>query len=749
MKNFTYKTVLKAAGAILLFILADAVAEGVPFSVAFYVALCLSVAEPVRTAALFIAYTIITKPIADAITLAAGVIFLCIVFSIYRNKKRRLKFELGFFVLLALAPFMFIGGKEQTLERLIGCGIIAVLAFVLQPAAKLCLIKKFAKKGEPHETAALWVTIIYLSLGAINVTSYRLWYDAALICMLFLCYYFKGPRAFIPAFVLPVALAIYSQSLEVIAVFSIYCASVLVFCKTSRLLSALCLFLTTVIFNYFNGGFFVFTPADYVYLFLPVVVFLFTPDRAYELFKAHALKFDEPEITREIINDERAALSSKLYAISDAFLQLENALANTEEPIEVEQYREKIADQTIETVCGSCEKSDVCHARGSKIPLVIEKTVKTGVSKGKLTLADLPQELSDKCIKINDLSYEINRLTELLNDKREENERVRASKSLISMQASGVSDTLKSLAYSFAEKIYFGRKNERTLFDATAYEGVVCKQIVREGKDYHVLFGKEKNDYNVVCNCISECENVKYRLFSKIDTGAGVFAVFKPAPLFDATFGLSQKTKYDSETSGDNFSLKRIDEGKFLVALCDGMGSGNKANENSLTVISLAENFFAAGIDRDVVLSITSKISSCCLGDGFSTLDCAIINLYTGECDVIKIGAAFGFIIGKEGARIIENNSLPLGILEQVEPTIKSLTLSDGDSLIIMSDGISDAFFSSTDAVDFLMRENCENPQTYADKIMNFALSLTDNRARDDMSVLVVKVFKSFKEKVS
>lgn len=741
MKKLTYTTVLKGLGAFLLFVLADAAVTNAPLSLAFFVALCLTVTSPLGTTLLYAAYCIVLKPLPQAIAMTLGSLFLCVVFSVYRRKKKRMAFELALFTAIALTPFVVIADHEKLLENMIFCGITAIFSFVLQPAMRLCFIKRFTKKGEPHELVALSISIVYLSLGAINVTSYKLWYDVALICMLFSCYYLKSPRAFVPAFVLPVALAIYTQSLEIIAVFSVYCAAVLVFSKVSRLLSALCLFLTTVIFNYFNGGFFVFETIDYVYLFLPVAVFLFTPDKAYELLLARMLKFEEPQITREIINAERGALSAKLYGIADAFMNLESTLLDAGEKLEPNDYCEKIADETIECVCNRCEKIKTCHSRSSKTPLIIEKTVKTGISKGNLTLADLPKELSDECLKINDLTYEINRLIGLLYLRQEENERVLASKSLVSMQAGGLSDTVRELAYSLADKVYFGRKNERKAFDSLAYEGIICRQILRAGNDYHILFDNDKKDYSIVCSVLGECENQKYKLHSKTDVGGGVLTVFKPAPTFDATFGLAQKTKYDSEISGDNFSLKRIDEGKFMVALSDGMGSGKKANENSLTVISLIENFFAAGLDREVALSITARLASCCFDEGFSTLDGGIVNLYTGECDIIKIGATFGFIIGKDGARIIENNSLPLGVLDQIEPTLKTVSLSDGDSLVIVSDGVSDAFFSSTDAVDFLTREYCANPQTYADKIMSIALGLTENSAKDDMTVLVVRVY--------
>ncbi len=60
-----------------------------------------------------------------------------------------------------------------------------------------------------------------------------------------------------------------------------------------------------------------------------------------------------------------------------------------------------------------------------------------------------------------------------------------------------------------------------------------------------------------------------------------------------------------------------------------------------------------------------------------------------------------------------------------------------------MSDGVTDAFFSSIDAVEFLTREKTPNPQLFADKILEYALNLSKGQANDDMTVLVVKIYKN------
>ena len=64
-------------------------------------------------------------------------------------------------------------------------------------------------------------------------------------------------------------------------------------------------------------------------------------------------------------------------------------------------------------------------------------------------------------------------------------------------------------------------------------------------------------------------------------------------PRFEVTFGVSSVAKDGNEISGDTHSVIRTDNGKCIVALCDGMGSGDKAEQMSATSINLVESFYA------------------------------------------------------------------------------------------------------------------------------------------------------------
>lgn len=744
MKNLSYKTLLKYLFALILLYVTDNIVNGVPLSLAMYSALCQTVFSPIPTFFIYCAVIFLRYPVQNAMLLCVSAVILAIIFYIYKLKKKRVKFELVIYFTLALMPYLFGEFINTFYEKLVYSTVIALFAFILPQAVELVFIKKMTKRADVSELAALYIAIFYFSLGALNICGVSVWTDAALIIMLTLCFFYKSPRAFIPAFILPLAIAVYTQSLEVLAVFEIYCAAVLIFAKFSRLLSALALIVTQTVFLIFSGNLFSYSISDYVSLFAPSVVFLFIPNAFYNLLQKNLIKFDEPEITRDLVNAERADISAKLYGIADVFKNIEGTLTalNTLSP-DRNQVNDKIYDELVCKVCTQCSSRAQCGMRGAPNREDIDKMTALCFSKGKLTLTDVSRDLSSYCFCIGETVTELNRIIANYEHLLSKRELMLSGKKLITMHAGATAELMKNIAFTYAEKIDFGNKEEKDLFYALTLEGIIPDKVVKFCDEYHIIFSKQAIKYIKTAACISAFAGKRYRLVRKTHLGYGILAVYAAAPLYDACFGISQKTKEGSKVSGDNYCLRKIDQARFIIALCDGMGSGEKANASSLTAINLIENFYAAKLDDDVITEITNTLISTCFDDSFSSLDCAIIDLYTAKCNILKVGATFGFLIRQDKINIIENNSLPLGISDEVVPTTYSYTLCDGDMLIIMSDGVTDAFFSSTDTIDFLQREKTLNPQDFADKILNYALVLNENTAKDDMSVLAVKLYKN------
>ena len=187
----------------------------------------------------------------------------------------------------------------------------------------------------------------------------------------------------------------------------------------------------------------------------------------------------------------------------------------------------------------------------------------------------------------------------------------------------------------------------------------------------------------------------------------------------------------------------KIDERKFLVALSDGMGSGEYAKRISESTISLLESFYRAKMPSELVLSTINKLLTFNKEETFACVDIAVIDLDSGSADVVKIGAPVGFILSGTTVKILENHSLPLGILDSLRPEPAQYTLSDNDVLLFVSDGISEAFGSASDLYEALRVLPAKNPQQLADALLSRALSAYNGVAKDDMTVVAVRLFKS------
>jgi stage II sporulation protein E len=90
---------------------------------------------------------------------------------------------------------------------------------------------------------------------------------------------------------------------------------------------------------------------------------------------------------------------------------------------------------------------------------------------------------------------------------------------------------------------------------------------------------------------------------------------------------------------------------------------------------------------------------------------------------------------------IISAGSLPLGVLEEMTPCITKKALSDGDVIVLVSDGISDVFEGNESLAREIADIALKTPQQMADEIMQKALSKQNDVPKDDMTVIVAQVY--------
>ena len=227
------------------------------------------------------------------------------------------------------------------------------------------------------------------------------------------------------------------------------------------------------------------------------------------------------------------------------------------------------------------------------------------------------------------------------------------------------------------------------------------------------------------------------------DTKGYAIVSVRSAPRYQVLFGMAGITKGVNQVSGDNFSFLRITNEKTLMALCDGMGAGERASRASTLALSLVENFYKAGFPDEIIMYSVNQLLTFTGQDVFSALDMTVFDLVTGDVDFIKVGAADGFIKRAREVEVVEAGSLPLGILDDIEPKITKAVLSAGDMVVLVSDGILDLFGGERVALaGFINNLDVTNPQQLADQLIAEVTAKADGYPADDCTVTVAQLVK-------
>lgn len=207
--------------------------------------------------------------------------------------------------------------------------------------------------------------------------------------------------------------------------------------------------------------------------------------------------------------------------------------------------------------------------------------------------------------------------------------------------------------------------------------------------------------------------------------------------------GTANMTKAKSKFSGDSTLTVRLNDGKYLIAISDGMGSGKEAKESSSKVLKLLEKLLVSGFDKNISLDLINNALINQNKESFATLDIAIIDLYLGNVEFIKSAACPTYIKHGKKVQMIKSNSLPTGIIEGSKIQTYDKDIEQGEIIVLCSDGILDSNVEYKNKelwIKYLLEDiETTNTQKIANLILEESIDNNYGVAKDDMSVLVCK----------
>lgn len=211
--------------------------------------------------------------------------------------------------------------------------------------------------------------------------------------------------------------------------------------------------------------------------------------------------------------------------------------------------------------------------------------------------------------------------------------------------------------------------------------------------------------------------------------------------------GFSRAVKEDEVVSGDNYAVIEAEKGRMTIMLSDGTGSGEKACRESERVLDLMEKMLEAGYETDAAINMVNT-AFFAMGEDSNhpTLDICEIDLYQGSCQFRKVGGAATFLKRSGEVEQLAIGNLPLGIFPQVDVKPLCRKLESGDYLIMMSDGVVDAFEKEEyekRISEIIAGIEDSNPGDIAERLLRIALRASGGRVHDDMTIGVIGIWEN------
>jgi len=223
---------------------------------------------------------------------------------------------------------------------------------------------------------------------------------------------------------------------------------------------------------------------------------------------------------------------------------------------------------------------------------------------------------------------------------------------------------------------------------------------------------------------------------------------FMEEPRFRIRSAAAYLKKSGSDHSGDCHSVMEIRGSQAILALSDGMGSGKAARDESEAAMGLLKDFLEAGFSRELALRLIN--STLVLKDGsenFSTMDICAIDIHTGLAQFIKFGAASTFIKRGNTVSQIASESLPMGILTEIDAEICKRNIKGDDIIVMITDGVYDSGRREEDILEknwvanALLEFGSSDPQEIADYLIKLAQTRSKDEIKDDMTILCARVY--------
>lgn len=406
-----------------------------------------------------------------------------------------------------------------------------------------------------------------------------------------------------------------------------------------------------------------------------------------------------------------------------------------------------VYDRSVETICAGCSARGACWRKHKEETLDnFRQLSKELRSKGRVDTVDFSPAFSERCGRVGEMRNEINKNYGRYLLKEAAELRAAQIREVVEEHFQTTADILDEMAGEFSQYQSFDEEAAERVREILVENGIepleVCCRLDRFGRmtvEAEVTRERRKRVNRAVFT--REISAACGRVFSPpclSDAGENCRMQMCQRPAFDAARGFSQYSAGSGAFCGDSASVFYDGCGRLVAVLSDGMGTGGRAAIDGAMTCAMAESLLKAGIGFESMLRTVNSALIAKSGDeSLATLDIACVDLFTGQCQFHKAGAACSVVRRGKKVEFIEASSVPVGIMPQVEFVDCKVDLEPGDVVVLVSDGVTAAGQEWLEDLVLHWDEE-ENPNLLAQRVTDEARRRRSDGHEDDITALAL-----------
>ncbi len=483
--------------------------------------------------------------------------------------------------------------------------------------------------------------------------------------------------------------------------------------------------------------------------------------RLYELFAANVLfLLLPPALDRRLhrlilrgrelpaVEGVRRAVTMRLQVAANAITDIAQTVGTITERLSHHSAPDTAAilHHCRAAVCGTCPLQGVCWGQHEEeMQLSMERLVPLLKQRGGVSREDLIGFPATHCRQPERLTDRLTRDYERYLVREGAWQRLTEIQRSVNNQFSGMADLLDSLMQDMSDPQQVDVELSGRVAAVCADYGMPVRQalcsrdhsnrltveILTETIGVRLKNGRWLRDMQTACAC-TFAEPVAEKCGEEMR-----ITLYEPSR-YIVEVGLAQLCCEGESLCGDAAEYFSHD-GRTVLMLSDGMGSGGRAAVDGAMAVGLTSRLWRAGFSPNSILhSVNAAMLIKSREESLATLDIAIIDTRSGRLDLYKAGAAASLLCSGTRVSRLECPGLPIGILTDVQFEHCMDRLTDGDIVLLLSDG---ALSDGLAAVEIQLRDRPseESMQALAERIAQTARAAQGNHS-DDITVLAARL---------